>query len=718
MAVIYLFDQTRQLKKPVLEGVQEIIHMEGEYEAVAQILAKDAPANGEYFGFRCMDERFRLFLIRLVEIDDESGTCMITGTDAAIAELDTSIVTELSLQNTTAVQAITGALQSTGWTIGQQMGNGQVNTESAYFATRWTAIKTAAAEGGVRAVPYYEFSGNRITAKKVDVLDKTPVFSGLIYTRKRGAQNIHITREGIPYGRVYPVGKIIGDSEPPEQLTIADAVWSRAKGDPADKPAGQLYIDLPGAFTTAEYVYEDKRETDPTRLMEKAFHDLQSTGRPTASGTANLNEMQHAPGYEHMTAQMWMMAVVRAESGEMVETTIIDIERYYVHTELTKITVGDEKTDADALENMLANMQSMIIDAAKVAGGGRAGAGKAKKMVLEAEELIQLNSKRIELNANEISLRAFDADVKRIEDETEVLFQEVRFDINADRARIDATETLVDNIGNRVTIAEGELVVQAGEISQRVMKDGIIGAINLTPEDTLIQSKRINLEGYVTMSKFEAEIGEIDNIFAGYSQAQYLHVNNAVTAQSGQFTNISLINYDCSWKTPKMGEITLPDYLGKKNDEEMNLEHSHAVTVNDDGTITLGEVSSSGGTFKIADTTYYKNGVSASYNKGKTDWSPVAIQRTGYSTADKTVTTRAVNAAGVPLIALEDIDASEIFDAGAQSVIDEVVIGCDQPSSIIHIGDNVYQMRVRIWAKYNGDTIQATTVTLSKGLYN
>lgn len=590
MAVIYLFDQTRQLKKPVLEGVQEIIHMEGEYEAVAQILAKDAPANGEYFGFRCMDKRFRLFLIKLVEIDDESSTCMITGTDAAIAELDTSIVTELSLQNTTAVQAITGALQGTGWTKGQQTGNGQVNTESAYFATRWAAIKTAAAAGGVRAVPYYEFSGNRITAKKVDVLDKTPVFSGLIYTRKRGAQNIHITREGIPYGRVYPVGKIIGDSEPPEQLTIADAVWSRANGDPADKPAGQLYIDLPGAITTAEYVYEDKRETDPARLMEKAFRDLQSTGRPTASGTANLNEMQHAPGYEHMTAQMWMMAVVRAESGEMVETTIIDIERYYVHTELTKITVGDEKTDADALENMLANMQSMIIDAAKVAGGGRAGAGKAKKMVLEAEELIQLNSKRIKANADEISLRAFSADVVKLTDETEVNFREVYLDIDLNRAEIGATKQFVDNVNNEVTginatltvqaeqiaqrvtqyefdqmgervaTAESEIIVQAGEISQRVTKDGIIGAINLTPEDTLIQSKRINLAGYVTMSSFEAEIAKIDNIFAGYSEISALGINGNLYAKNSNLTDtVRIMEHTTEWKS-KTVQTSIPDF--------------------------------------------------------------------------------------------------------------------------------------------------------------
>ena len=327
MAVIYLFDAAMNLRRPIREGVQEIIHSEGEYTAITQVLAKDAPEYGDHFGFRCVDGRFRLFRVENVEINDEAGTCMISGTDAAIAELDSSVVTYLPMQNTTAAKAITVCLQGTGWTVGRQTGNGEINMESAYFATRWAAIKNAAAAGGVRAVPYYEFSGNRITAKKVDVLDKTPVFSGLIYTRRRGAQNIHIIREGTPYGRVYPVGKIIGSEEPPEQVTIADAVWSRAKGDPADKPAGQLYIELPGAISKAEYVFEDKKESDPAKLMQKGFDDLQGRRKPKATGTANISEMERMPGYEHMRAEMWTLAVIRAETGESVQTTIINVER-------------------------------------------------------------------------------------------------------------------------------------------------------------------------------------------------------------------------------------------------------------------------------------------------------------------------------------------------------------------------------------------------------
>lgn len=548
MAVIYLFDAAKNPRRPIRKGVQEIIHSEGEYTAITQVLAKDAPEYGEHFGFRCVDGRFRLFRVENVEINDEAGTCMISGTDAAIAELDSSVVTYLPMQNTTAAKAITACLQGTGWTVGRQTGNGEINIESAYFATRWTAIKNAAAAGGVRAVPYYEFSGNRITAKKVDVLDKTPVFSGLIYTRRRGAQNIHIIREGAPYGRVYPVGKIVGSEEPPEQVTIADAVWSRANGDPADKPAGQLYIDLPGAISKAEYVFEDKKETDPAKLMQKGFDDLQSRQKPKATGTANISEMERMPGYEHMRAEMWTLAVIRAETGESVETTIINVERYYVHTELTKITVGDEDANEMALENMLSRMQTDLVETGRVAGGGRAGAGEAKQMILQAEELIQLNSKKIEANAEQITLRAFSADVLKLADETEVNFREVYLDIDLDRAEISATKTIVNNITNEVSTINATLTVQAEKIESRVSKDGVISSINQTAEEIKIQASKINLSGYVTMSAFEAEIAAIENLFSGTATAGGLNVSGKImTTDLDVASNMKLFGSYTQW---------------------------------------------------------------------------------------------------------------------------------------------------------------------------
>lgn len=621
MAVVFLFDPQKKLQRAVRD-VEEIIHNEGEYSAVTMIKAEKAPDYGGFFGFKCTDGRFRLFLISILETSDETGIWTLTGTDAALAELDGKVLTRLKLQNRTAQEAIRAALNGTGWELGTAEKNGEVNTEDAYFATVWETLKTIASAGRVRIVPYYEFTGNEITGRKVDVQSKESKFSGLIYTRKKGANNISITEEGVPKGRVYGLGKIIGDTEPPEQVTFSDVVWSVSKGDPADKPAGQAWVELPGAVTDAAYVFEDKKETEPKRLLKKAFEDLQSRQKPKASGTANLNEMEHMPGYEHWAARMWMQVAVRMESGQTVQATITNIERYHVHRELTKITIGDENADDDTLESQLASTNALLLDTVKVAGGGSAGAGKAKVMVLEAEELIQLNSKKIEANAEQIKLRAFSADVIKLSEDVDVNFREVYLDINENRAEIGATQTSVNNISNeikginttltvqadqiaakasqfemdelgkRVTTAESQLIVQADqisakasqfemdelgervktaeseikvasqEISTKVAKGEVISSINQTAESIKIQANRINLSGYVTADVFEAEMATIENIFAGYSEISALGINGNLYAKNANITdNLRIFNHSSEWKTGDfVTSVTFPSY--------------------------------------------------------------------------------------------------------------------------------------------------------------
>ena len=153
MAVIYLFDSAKNLRRMVRKGVQEIIHNEGEYTATAQILSKDKTAYGDHFGFMCADGRFRMFLVNVMEITDETKTCTITGTDAAIAELEGSVLETLPMNDTTAIEAATGALRGTGWQIGATTGDGAVRAPDAYFTTVWAVLKTISAAAKVRVEP-------------------------------------------------------------------------------------------------------------------------------------------------------------------------------------------------------------------------------------------------------------------------------------------------------------------------------------------------------------------------------------------------------------------------------------------------------------------------------------------------------------------------------------------------------------------------------------
>lgn len=675
MAVIYLFDAQKRLKRPIRQ-LEDLVHHEGDYKAEAYMSAVEAVEYGDFFGFRCADNRFRLFLVTANEVQDDKRLRTISGPDAALAELDGLVLERLSLTDTTVGAATAAALDGSGWQVGRLNGGGEVKTEDAYFATRWAALKTIAAAGRVRMVPYYEFTGGEITAKKVDVLEKAAVFNGLIYTRQKGAANIRITKEGAPKGRVYGIGKVIGSGEPPEQLTFADVVWSTANGDPADKPAGQTWVELPGAASQDGYVFEDKTETDPKKLLKKSFEDLEKRQRPTVSGTANLTDMDWVPGYEHRTVHVWDVIAVRTAGGDAMETTVLGIERHHVRRDLTKIKIGDESEDS-GLTSQVARLQITAVDAARRAGGAGAGAGEAKRMILSAEELIQLNAKRIEANAEEIQLKATTTRVDELENDTLVNFRETQLLLDETSARLTATNNVVNNLENTATRLETELYLLDSEIGLKASKSELdeLGnrvttseaELKLIPGKLEAKADLILLEGYVKASELEAEVAKINAIFTGNANAENIYVNQTIGAQWGIFTNVELINRPCRWNTVTMGDVASADVLSYSRSGELNLQHSHAVIVNDDGTVTFGEVSSSGGSFRIADTKAYKEGVSAAYDNGKTDWSPADIERVSYSMEDKTVTVRAVNAAGVPVI-MGDVEAGEIYSAGAVEV--------------------------------------------------
>lgn len=59
-------------------------------------------------------------------------------------------------------------------------------------------------------------------------------------------------------------------------------------------------------------------------------------------------------------------------------------------------------------------------------------------------------------------------------------------------------------VEGRLSTAESSLSVQAGQISSKVSRDGVISSINQSPESISINASKINLTGYVTVSSLGA----------------------------------------------------------------------------------------------------------------------------------------------------------------------------------------------------------------------
>lgn len=510
---LFLFDAKKKLRETLTSGLQEVIHNEGKYAATVEMKGQHGTETGQCFGFRCADGRFRLFLITCIDIEDETGLCILSGTDAAVAELENRIREgNVALKGKTAQTAAENVLNGTGWSLGEKTGSGTVNLNDAYYEPAWETLTDIGKNAKVRIVPYYVFENGQIAGRKVDVLPRTYPYRGLIHTKQKGTRNIVISMEGVPYGRVYALGKIITSSEPPAQVTIAEAVWSKAAGKPVDKPAGQTWIAIEGADSDApQYRYEDRNETDPGALAQAAYEDLLTKSRAKVRGSATIGEMEFLPGYEHRIVRRYDKAVVRTVDGVTAEGVIVDVERHYIRRRNTKITLGDEDEADETLEDQIAAATELAQEGVSSGGGAGAGAKENKQLILQAEERIQLNARNIELNAEAIALRATITQVETLEQETLTKFSAVSLELDAVNAALllKAEKTTVDNLQNEVERTSAELLVQAGLIATKVESNGVISAINQTAETIQIQAQKIDLSGYVTASQLSAEIADI-----------------------------------------------------------------------------------------------------------------------------------------------------------------------------------------------------------------
>lgn len=212
-----------------------------------------------------------------------------------------------------------------------------------------------------------------------------------------------------------------------------------------------------------------------------------------------------------------------------------------------------------------------------------------------------------------------------------------------------------DPTGGVVSEYRSSFAQTAQEISSKVsMTDfngnEIASRINQTATTILIQAQHINLDGYVTASELSTTNANITNLVNGNTVASKIVATSMKAVQGieiGDSNNSATLKYrgyeykDILINMPNVVNRLFLGYTTSGLSDTMNLahshtgslsgheitfggtvatnadgrvvdiQHSHQVMVGSDGTITLGAMSSTGGSFRIADTKTYKDGVSA-----------------------------------------------------------------------------------------------------------
>lgn len=536
MAVtLYVWDEAKRIRRILPYGVSKLIHKEEAYELTAEIPQEVGARPGEYLGFKCVDGVYRLFVIDDQETDAQMGVDILTATDEAAAELADTVTQNVKLEQATAVQAAEKAIAGTGWTIGKRA-DGRKADFGAEAMTTLKLLEEIAEQCDVRITPRFEFQDNKITARIIDIEEKRPVYRGRIFEGETDAGSITITSNGRPKTAAYGYGAVIGEEDPPQCVTIADAVWSKAAGDPADKPAGQAWIGIPEEIEKRgrrEMIFRDEGEKDAQALLKKTWEALLEKSQPEAGGTAALSDLEDVQ--PHKAVRLFDEVAVKARNGETFRASVIGISRDYVRRSRTKITIGKEK------KNNPKSLAQRVGRLERDTGTARRSGAAGKNKIIHNDTLIQLNAEAIQMNAKTILAQAEQIALKASKEEvTEQgkLITQAGIDIDGIRADLllkanaqelnelaeTLTEAYVDIDGLRAQILLKASKTVVDEQGERIKAAEI--AIDGANSAIAMKADKIQLEGLVTASQLKAEITALKTAFAANMSVTNLDVGN------------------------------------------------------------------------------------------------------------------------------------------------------------------------------------------------
>lgn len=368
-----------------------------------------------------------------------------------------------------------------------------------------------------------------------------------------------------------------------------------------DDEAVALYGKI---WRTRTWSYED----DPAQLLEKAREYLK-TGIALETITLKAIDMHFTDGNVQPIRIGDRVRILSTPHGLDKVMVCSHIEIDLLNPENTLYTFGEKPRTLT--ENVVrAEEEVDALTGYGGFGGGRKAVQEelgdiirwAKINVDEAMAHIELNTGEINKLTGQVTQAGIDIDGLKAQ---VLLF---------------ASKTTVEELSGRLTNAEAHIAVNAGNIELKASQtelDGVearvseaeiqIDGIN---SEILLKADKVTVEGLLN-----ATDAKISNLMSGLTAATVLETN-LLNANQANITYLSasglnLADISTQFRTVSMGDIMSHRFLVESATGDLNLQHSHSVTVNDDGTITLGEVSSSGGSFKIADTKAYKDAVSA-----------------------------------------------------------------------------------------------------------
>ena len=524
--MIYLFNQLEELIDVIdeasLADFTHTIELNQFDRASFEIPVDYKPEiikKAQFFGFQSRDRAFCLF--RIAEKSYDIGLT-IQGIDRAESDLHSFII-ENKRPRGTADQVLSGILEGTGYQLGNVDGLTRTGKLSFYYISVRQAlvkiIESYACEFKVR----YTFVENKIIGRYIDLSQSFGHFTG--HQFEYGSNILDVTYEESSDDVVTAlIGRGKGEQSTDEngeatggygrRIQFKDVVWSTAKGDPVDKPAGQNYVTNEtarniyglhqnGVIKHRFGVYTNEDIEEPVELLKATYNELQRLSVPIVTFKANLLDLANA-----IEQDVWIgdsVGIVRDQIGIAFEARIhkltidkLDNNRSVAELgDYQTLQAKDRATRQQAIKDVVSGFSESLID--------KAVANEVERRNKEFDEKVRINKLEFDNAIAEYKNKA--EETKRtLSDEINQRFQEFS-PTGLDEIKTKAEEAL------KKAGASANLAEEAKRISdenkadfQRVKETNQLYERMLGSTDSNVASNIARMA--LTSELFEVEVGK------------------------------------------------------------------------------------------------------------------------------------------------------------------------------------------------------------------
>lgn len=340
--------------------------------------------NGMYVAYRDRDGNDLLFIIERPVVDLVKREVSFTASLAAMVELgDENIIEDRRPANCQAGFAVSVALEDTRWKLGTAEVTG-IASNSFYYINPWAALQSISEKYPCFFRFRVTITDEGITGRYVDVLADIGRDIGLRLELYKNLDELtYDINESTVRTALYGRGKgeevgtnSSGDATYGRRLTLADLEWSKAKGDPCDKPLGQEWIE--DVEATALYGRNGRKRIDVVTFEEcedinelgrLTWEKLQSIKEPRMTVKAAVRYLEGTYGYDGEVARYGdYVTVIISDTAHVrarVTAAVIDL----VDDQATQLTIGNSVLSIIDLYSQNAQDLESAKEKLSIAGG-------------------------------------------------------------------------------------------------------------------------------------------------------------------------------------------------------------------------------------------------------------------------------------------------------------------------------------------------------------